>query len=384
MAEPVVVIGGGIVGTAIAYELQLGGAEAILVERDLEPQGASAFSFASLTAFDEPQRDVYLLKSHGLVAWHRLAKDFGDELGARFPGELRWAESHEAAGQLEALIERARSRGYPVRSVTSEEIRDREPGSRPARVSAASFAPDDGQADPLRAIEVLRRAFSDRGGQFLVGRAGLMIEDSGVTVRIGDDHIAASTVVIAAGAETVSLLERFGWEVPMTPSPGLLAVTKPTAPFLSGTVYVYPEEGMSVHLRQLPDGRVVIGERAQDHVAKNPTMQHAQELFRQASKSFPALEGTEIENFTVEWRPMPRDGMPVVGPLPGLSSLYVATAHSGVTIAPGLAHFVAQEIVEGEPVERLKPFNPIRFSARQADAYRSIEEAFGGSEVFLG
>ena len=56
MDRPVVVIGGGIVGTAIAHELRLSGAPTVLVERDIEPQGASAFSFASLTSFDEPQR----------------------------------------------------------------------------------------------------------------------------------------------------------------------------------------------------------------------------------------------------------------------------------------------------------------------------------------
>ena len=74
MSRPIVVIGGGIVGTTIAYELQKAGAPTILVERDLEPQGASAFSFASLTAFDEPQRDAYLLKTHGMIAWRELAK----------------------------------------------------------------------------------------------------------------------------------------------------------------------------------------------------------------------------------------------------------------------------------------------------------------------
>ena len=77
--------------------------------------------------------------------------------------------------------------------------------------------------------------------------------------------------------------------------------------------------------------------------------------------------------------------MPIVGRLPGLPSLYVATGHSGVTTAPALARFVTQEIVHGTEAERLKPFRPSRFSAHRADAYRSIEEAFSGaSELFIG
>jgi glycine/D-amino acid oxidase-like deaminating enzyme len=129
----------------------------------------------------------------------------------------------------------------------------------------------------------------------------------------------------------------------------------------------------------------VIGERAQDEVAKNPTSEHAHLLLRQARKFFPVLEGTDVDHFTVEWRPMPRDGMPIVGRLPGLPSLYVATGHGGVTVAPALAEFLAGEILDDKPSDRLKPFTPARFAAHRADAYRSIEEAFaGGSEFYLG
>jgi glycine/D-amino acid oxidase-like deaminating enzyme len=380
-----VVIGGGVVGTALAYELQLAQTSTILVEQEIEPKGASAFSFGSLSALDEPQSDVYFLKAHGIVAWRQWEKIFGDELGVRFPGELRWAESKEAATHLLSLIERARSRGYPVRSISSEEVKEREPASRALTATVASFAPDDGQADPVKAIDLLRGAFSDNGGTILVGRASLMFDDSGVKVRVGGDRLEASTVVIAAGAATTALLERLGWEIPMDPSPGLLAVTRPVEPFLKGTVYVYPQSGTSVHLRQMTDGRVIIGERAQDEVAKSPTLEHARLLLHQARKSFPALEPTDVDHFTVEWRPMPRDRMPIVGRLPGLSSIYVATGHSGVTIAPALAKFITQEIVHGVDVDRLKAFRPARFLAHQADAYRSIEEIFSGaSDVSIG
>jgi glycine/D-amino acid oxidase-like deaminating enzyme len=170
----------------------------------------------------------------------------------------------------------------------------------------------------------------------------------------------------------------------MDPSPGLLCVTTPLEPFLNGTVYVYPRDEVSVHLRQLEDGRVLIGERAQDEVAKNPTTEHAMVLLAQARKAFPALEGAELDHFTIEWRPMPEDRMPIAGPLPGLSSVYVATGHSGVTIAPALADFIAQEITQGTESERLTAFRPGRFAARRADAFRSIEEAFSGAEMFLG
>jgi glycine/D-amino acid oxidase-like deaminating enzyme len=171
----------------------------------------------------------------------------------------------------------------------------------------------------------------------------------------------------------------------MDPSPGLLAITEPIAPTILGTVYIYPERGRAIHLRQLANGRVLVGERAQDEVTKDPTLAHARLLIREAKRSFPALAAVEVQDFSVEWRPMPRDGMPIVGPLPGLHSLYVAVAHGGVTMAPGLARFVAEEIVDGEPVDRLAPFRPDRFATHDADAYRSVEDVFSGaSEMFIG
>ena len=385
MTGPIVVIGGGIVGTAIAHEFQVRGAETVLIERDIEPQGASAFSFASLSGFDEANRDVYLLKTQGMTAWRQWAGVYGDQLGVRFPGEVRQADSSDGSRFLNDVFQRAHDRGYPVRSMTAADVKKLVPAGDFSETLTATYAPEDGQVDPVRAIETLTSAFTELGGILLIGRASLMIDGAGITVRVGDDRIDASTVIVATGAETSALLDRFGWDIPMDPSPGLLCVTEPVERFLEPTIYVYPRGYLPVHLRQLSDGRVLIGERAQDEVAKDPTLEHAQLLLRQAARSFPVLKGAEVDHFTVEWRPMPRDRMPIVGPLPGLASVYVATGHSGVTIAPALARFLAEEVVAGSETERLKPFNPARFAAHGADAHRSIEEAFSGPpEFFLG
>lgn len=385
MAGSCVVIGGGILGSAIAFELQGSGVETVLVERDTEAQGASAFSFASLSAFGEPQRDVYLLKAQGMIGWRQWTKSFGDALGVRWDGEIRWAENAEAAKQLDAQIERALSRGYPVQRMSRTAIIQRLPAVQPGEVSAASYASADGQADPVRTMKVLRSAFLKQGGKLLVGKATLILTEDRVAVGVGEDRIDPERVVVAAGAETAALLDRFGWDTPMDPSPGLLVVTSPVQPTLVGAVYVFPEQGPGVHLRQLPDGRLLIGEESQEQVAKEPTMDHAERLLHQAVLSIPALRGADIDHFTVEWRPMPRDGMPIVGPLPGLGAVYVVTAHSGVTIAPALGRLVAQEIAGREQAPLLEAFRPGRFGAHQAEADMDIEEIFTAPpESFLG
>ncbi|HVL50843.1 MAG TPA: FAD-dependent oxidoreductase [Actinomycetota bacterium] len=375
MAGPVAVVGSGIVGSAIAWQLQALGAPTILVD-DPEPRGASYFSFASLTAMDEPLSEVYALKCLGMSHWRRWQKELGGDIGVRWDGEIRWAESSEGAAALREKVKRAKGRGYPVENISAPELIRRLPHSRPGPVLAASFAADDGQANARKAIARLRAAFEEAGGRLENGRARLRFDGDGVVVRIGSRELEASRVVIAGGAETMSLLHKLGWEVPMDPSPGLLVLTEPMDPVLTGTAYVTPAEGLPIHLRQQHDDRVLIGERSQDHVAKNPNIGHAEELLRQAKRFFPILRNARVSEFTVEWRPMPRDGMPIIGPLPGFSSVYVATGHSGVTIAPAVAALLGPELLEDRASEQMEPFRPGRFADREAFVASEVESAF--------
>lgn len=362
------------VGSAIAWQLQTRGAPTTMVG-ELE-KGTSFASFASLSAFDEPLKDVYLLKCLGLGYWRRWNRELDARLGLRWDGEIRWAETPESAHTLSAKIARAIQRGYPVHRISAEELADLLPNSRPAAVEEACRAPEDGQVEPAQAIARLRQELVEAGGRFVDGRASLQFPEDGVRVTVGDEELEAESVVVAAGAESAALLEKMGTDLPMDPSPGLLVITEPTEPVLTGTAYVMPVTWPAIHLRQLEDGRVMIGERSQEFAATKPTMKHARELLRQAQRSFPVLRSARIEHYSVQFRPMPRDGMPIIGPLPGLSSVYVATGHSGITLAPAMAVLIAQELIDGSPAVQLEPFRPARFAEQRTHLAQQIEAAF--------
>jgi len=66
---------------------------------------------------------------------------------------------------------------------------------------------------------------------------------------------------------------------------------------------------------------------------------------------------------TLGFRPMPTDGFPIVGAVPGTADLYVTVSHSGVTLAPILGEHVTRELLDGQHVEELAPYRPDRFAA---------------------
>jgi glycine/D-amino acid oxidase-like deaminating enzyme len=76
----------------------------------------------------------------------------------------------------------------------------------------------------------------------------------------------------------------------------------------------------------------------------------------------PAARGARVEAARVGVRPMPPDGHPILGPLPGLAGFYTAVTHSGVTLGPLLGRLIAAEILTGTPEPRLAPYRPERFA----------------------
>jgi glycine/D-amino acid oxidase-like deaminating enzyme len=177
-----------------------------------------------------------------------------------------------------------------------------------------------------------------------------------VGVATSAGSLDANEIVIASGIGTANLVATAGITLPITASPALLVRTQPHAKRLNGLVM-----SPAMQLRQTPEGRLVAAINF-EHVGADADSAKA------AAAALGAMKGMIIsskslvlESHVVGVRPMPMDGFPAVGRAADISGLYVAVMHSGITLAPAIGRFVADEILTGRRDNLIEPYGLDRF-----------------------
>lgn len=373
MPEHVVVIGAGIVGAAIAYHLARRRIRVTVLERHYPGAGASSHSFAWLNAFSKEPYAYHDLNRRSMDAWHRFAADLQSDLGLHWGGDLRWVQTPHEAEQLRHHIQKLQSWGYPNRLISAAELQELEPGLVPGTVSAASLGTIDGQVEPLKVIDACLRQARAYGavvhshtpvhGLRLAGNGSSAQRIQAVQTPQGD--MPCDVVVLAAGTDTTALAAMAGLSIPQEDSPGVVVRTDPRPRVLHkvSVLYMPPIDAQSpeIHIRQLADGTLQIGEGSQESLARDDSQAHADALLARATHYLPALAGARAIPVPVGYRPMPRDGFPVLGFPEPVPNLYCALMHSGVTLAPLVGELASMEIVDGARVHGLEAYRPERF-----------------------
>ena len=372
----VAVVGAGILGASIAWNLGRRGVNVTLIDKSRPGQGASSHSFAWINAGAKEPIGYHNLNRRSLEMWTRFAAAIGDDgdpdsVGLRWGGKVSWESDPMAAGGLLARVRQLQSWGYPTRLLDAGELRELEPSLDVGHVAAAEYSPNEGQVEPQMVVDACLRRLGEMGCDIVLEAKVLGFEKDGdgriqgLLTPSGSRTVDA--VVIAAGTATTLLASLAGVNVPQAESPGVVIRTNPLPPLLINVPIVYaPPLGdgrREIHLRQCADGRLMIGEGDQESLAEDDSQAHADDLLARACRYLPALQGAQAVPVPVGWRPMPLDGYPVLGFAPEAPNLYVALTHSGVTLAPALSQLAAQEICGGTPADAvLGPYRPQRFA----------------------
>ena len=367
--DKIIIIGAGIVGSSIAYHLTKMGAEVTLIERDRPAAHASGRSFAWINAsYPKKPYSYHHLSQLSLLAYHRLETEIN--IDVHWGGSLEWFASQENQKMLEQEIEIQQGYGVPVQMISGEQAHELEPNVEFDKNASIAFSKLDGAVDAVGVVNKFLKKTINLGGQVLYPVTYENVKVIGkkiAAVRTSVGEIETDQVVFACGVDTDELLKI---NVLKISRPGIILRTQPMKKVID-RVIVAP----GVHIHQQDDGKVVIGEQAGvpishlNRLAMKPEsfpsaafeMQHGERILAIAQKFLPRLETIELEQVVIGWRPLPHDERPVVGHVKNIPGAYLATMHSGVTLAPIIGELVAMELLDGTETNLLTDFRPKRF-----------------------
>jgi D-amino-acid dehydrogenase len=366
-----IIVGSGIVGASCAYTASSRGAEVLLVDAALPGQATAAGAgivcpWSSSLADDPVWYDLACASARfypSLVA--DLANHGEVDLGYRRVGGLILTNSpDEQPAVTQQLL--ARRAGAPeigdVAALSAAEARALFPPLRAgcAAVRVAGACRVDGR---LVATSLVRAATSE-GTALTSSRAELVCRSGrAIGVILKGQFVEADAVVAASGAWTTSFLEPAGVTVPVTPQRGQIVHLSTEPDDTSAWPVVLPSTS-SHYLLAFDGSRVVVGATRESGTGFDyrVTPGGLAEVLDQALEVAPGLATATYLETRVGFRPMSPDGLPLLGPVPGVEGLVVATGlgPNGLTMGPYVGAIAALVALGEPPGVDLGPVNPLR------------------------
>ncbi len=388
----VIVIGGGIAGCSAAWHLACHGRNVALVERGeiaSEASGVNAGGIGALGWGHVPDLEAYLTMG-SLQIFKSLQLDLGHDIEFRQSGGLQVIQTPAQHDYAKDRVLSLKSRGYTAELLSAGEARAIEPGLNLELLGAMHF-PLRGQADPTRATQAFAGAARERGAEILTGTAVVAIDQDGdgeYQLTCAERTFRGRNLVLATGAWCGPVGEMLGIRIPVIPVRGQMWATEPLPPRVfhslsgvesyshwsadpGGTVDLPPElthvEGRRTtrHLygRQTRDGEIVFGgDRQAIGYDRSVDAGGIENNFAHTAEVLPFLHELAITRTWSGLMPFSLDGRPIIGKIPQLENLYIATglASSGFGRGPMAGKLIADYIHTGHRPHVLSESDPAR------------------------
>jgi len=416
LEKRIVVVGGGVIGVCCAYYLAKRGAPVTLLERDEIGKGASFGNAGTIAPghgpINKPGRVLQAVKSlrdqlsplyvaprlDPALAWwlwqfarkctgghvehclsvlgpmghttcelfRRLVDEESLDCGYRQSGYyevFRDQAALEGANREAALL---RAQGYRPETLAGPAIREREAAINQTVVGAVFF-PEAGTVDPYRFVCELAVRAVNHGATVVTGTEVAEVlcargAVSGVRTAAGDE-VAGDVVLLAAGAYTPRLTRGLGISLPLQPAKGYHSdrdLKAGCTPRLGNTIMLGEKSVFCTPMEGFVRFAGTLEFSGENHEIRRPRL----EQLTDAAKLY--LDGMAEDKALSEWcglRPCVADGLPVIGPVPGLDGVFLATGHGmlGLTLAPVTGQLVADYILDGQPGMDLSAVRVDRF-----------------------
>jgi len=406
------VVGGGAVGTSIAYHLAKAGWETMLLERDELTSGSTWHAAGLLPYFNMSYATTHI-HDYSINFYKKLEEETGLNAGFSVVGNLRMAQSQARMDEYQLYASTAETCGVPYEWMTPAQIKDRWPLIRTDDLQGAIYHPTDGYINPADVTMAMAKGARQHGA--LIERkwqvdgyewtgsewrvsCTKMVEKGGNLVASDEQIvITAEHVVTATGNHAQRTAQLLGIKIPAIPvehqfivmdqDPALVEFRKsnPEHPVIrdaDAQSYVREERGgwiLGVYEKHAParfEHGVPDSFRAD---LFQLDLERIEEQYMAMIHRIPSCEASGLKddfNGPICYTP---DGNPLVGPAPGLRNMWLAEGFSfGITAAGGTGHYLAQMMTQGEAEIDMASLDPKRYGAWMTTEFaaRKNEECY--------
>ncbi|MBO9537827.1 FAD-dependent oxidoreductase [Herbaspirillum sp.] len=360
----IAVVGGGLVGMAIAFGLAKRGQKVVVCDGEDNALRAARGNFGLVWVQGKGSSCTNYARwsLHSANTWQGFADELkrrtGVSVGFERPGGFNIAETPEQLAVKEEAMRGlfAAEPDLKYEVLDYHELKRRLPAIGPD-VAGAIYSPNDGHVSPLYTLRALFAAFEQAGGEYAPNENVSEITPTAggaFRLRMGERTLEAGRVVLAAGLGNRKLAGMVGLSAPLKPLRGQIIVTERVKPFLANpTIYV----------RQTVEGSVMIGDSAEDvGFDDGVTPDVLADIARRAIAPFPILKDVRIVRAWGALRVMTPDGLPIYEESASHPGAFLATCHSGVTLAAAHCETIAPWILGAPRPTILDEFYAKRFA----------------------
>jgi glycine/D-amino acid oxidase-like deaminating enzyme len=358
----VIVIGGGLVGTAVAYGLARTGADTVVLDQGDDAFRASRGNFGLVwvqgKGHDLPDYSRWTRSS--AQRWPALAQalleDSGVDVQLKQPGGFHMCFSDEELLERQSRLQTLQDAlgDYPFQMLDAAELKARLPLIGPA-VIGASYTPQDGHVNPLKLLRALHTSAQAKGARLFGGVQVDRIDCAPGEFRVsaGNRRFIAPRIVLAAGLGNPGLAKQVGLHAPVAPNRGQVLISERVRPFLE-----YP----TINVRQTDEGTVQLGDSMEEVGFDDGTSTEVlAAIAKRGVSTFPLLRDVRLIRAWGALRVMSPDGFPIYQQSDAHPGAFVVTCHSGVTLAAAHALRIAPWVMGGAQPDELGVFAGERF-----------------------
>lgn len=365
----VVIIGGGIIGCAIAYFLRKRGMQVAVFEKGAigaQASAAAAGLLAPLGPLAGPGPFADLLLA-GFAQWVTIVPELEDatglQLGYECPGALRTIRNPKRLSHLKKRFAAWQPLGLELHWLTGQEARQLEP-SLSEEICAAVYAPQESQINAIQLTQAWYQAAQQLGARFFCGHEVIALDHQQAQVRgirlSGGRRVACEYLVLATGTWTAQWSEELHLSLPVSPLKGQILTMQQPEPPLRHLIF-----GEAAYIA--PRGQqLLIGATKEEAGFDDRVTQEGLTWLRgTAIRLLPALEHSILHSSWAGLRPRTPDSRPILGPAPGWENVTIATGHNsvGIILSSITGAAIADLIATGQTPAIIAPLSPHRFQA---------------------